>query len=116
MVARPPSRLLKKRKRLLTAFRKEKVSHSTIPEDASEDPSTIEPPTKRRKSGQTSTQMDNLPWKKVHHPLGIGFEPDGFMMTLEEIDGVEVRKTGDTVQYHFSVSNFPHGTDKISSL
>ncbi|KAG8900861.1 ATP-dependent RNA helicase, partial [Tulasnella sp. 408] len=94
--ARPPQRLLRKRKRILDnlLFSRRAIGHTESPEhnDLSEDENneSSERSAKRRKLKVDGTSVDSLPWKIVTRPRSSGFDADVALMSLEEVDDVDI--------------------------
>lgn len=94
--AKPPQRLLRKRKRLLdnVLFSHRAIGQTEPPEhaDLSEDESndSISRSAKRRKLKAEGTSVDSLPWKTITRPKSSGFDADVALMSLEEVDDVDI--------------------------
>ncbi|KAG8917946.1 ATP-dependent RNA helicase [Tulasnella sp. 417] len=94
--AKPPQRLLTKRKRLLNNAllprraigQTEPPEQVDQPEDGSSD--SGERSSKRRKLKPERTVVDSLPWKVVTRPKTSGFDAEVALMSLEEVDGVDI--------------------------
>lgn len=87
--AKPPKRLLRKRKRLLNTS----ISTDNLERDAQlgDDASDFSiRSTKRRKLKAEETTVDNLPWKTLTRPKSSNFDADVALMSLEEVDGVGI--------------------------
>lgn len=103
-----PGHVLRKRKRLRALF-----AHSTPPQllaTRSDDPDEASDEERPAKKQRKSNNLEDLPWKQVQQPTGVtGFETDGVMLMVEEVDDVDIvyseqgsgRKQ---VSYHLKVS------------
>ncbi|KIO25301.1 hypothetical protein M407DRAFT_210855 [Tulasnella calospora MUT 4182] len=122
--AKPPQRLLRKRKRLLnhTLFSRHDIGQTESPEpvDQPEDESSDSSKrlAKRRKLKVEGTIVDSLPWKTVARPKTSGFDADVALMSLEEVDDVDIVYLDETkkrVSYNLLGNNKSRGHASLNS-
>ncbi|KAG9041352.1 ATP-dependent RNA helicase [Tulasnella sp. UAMH 9824] len=124
--AKPPQRLLRKRKRLLdnVLFSRRAIGQTEPPErddlPADESNDSGGRSAKRRKLKTEGNAVDSLPWKTLTRPKSSGFDADVALMSLEEVDDVDIVYLDETkkrVSYNLLDKNKTRGqASRISAV